>query len=111
MVDFVVYEFYTSLKDRKNRKQQGETITHTVVWGKEVSIAHQVIFQYYNSPYYTYCHLHPILLIEPFTRPMKSVIGDNLYNKFLELQCKKNQEKRKGQSIEVTHSGADEAKG
>ncbi|PPR90104.1 hypothetical protein GOBAR_AA30581 [Gossypium barbadense] len=76
---------------------------------------HMTLKEKYVLPASDYCPMspirHPISLIEPFTRPMKSVIGDNLYNKFLELQCKKNQEKRKGQSIEVTHSGADEAKG
>lgn len=28
--------------------------------------------------------------IAPFTRPIKSVIGDNLYDQFLELQRKRN---------------------
>lgn len=33
IVDAIVYKFYTSLKDRENRKKRGETIAHVTVLG------------------------------------------------------------------------------
>ncbi|MBA0557496.1 hypothetical protein Golob_014564 [Gossypium lobatum] len=41
------------------------------------------------------CHRANILMspIESFTRPMRSMIGDNLYGQFVDLQQKQNQEK------------------
>ncbi|MBA0829556.1 hypothetical protein Goarm_014154, partial [Gossypium armourianum] len=50
--DAIIYEFYASLKDRENRRQRGEILTHVTVKGKEVLVMPREICRFYDTLFY-----------------------------------------------------------
>ncbi|MBA0732638.1 hypothetical protein Gogos_016714 [Gossypium gossypioides] len=74
-VDTIVYEFYATLKDRKNHRQQGETITHVTIRGKEVLIAPHELYRFYNALYYSHDYLENIDLFTFEQLDMEGIIN------------------------------------